>query len=160
MTFRVPHTSSLPKRFACVSVVVALVVPFGVSTAWGIPPAAKEYSLQFPNAKGHTQPGTDSPHAIPSELSPGVRKALKSSPNGEALAAIATASDLGAPGAGPGLGGLGGSSVDLGNESTPSLVGALGDTLADPAVILLLLTLGLGVLAAFKLRPRSPSPGP
>ena len=78
-------------------------------------------------------------------------------PEGKALAANATSPELGAPGAGVPFAGFGGPS--LGNETTPSVLGALGDTLGDPAVILLLLTLGLGVLAAFKLRPGSPSPG-
>jgi hypothetical protein len=110
-----------------------------------VSPAVKEYSLNFPNAKGKSYPGAETPSARASELSPRVRRALRHSPDGKALAAVATAPELGAPASA--AKGNRASGEDVGG-STPSFISAALGGLGDAAVILGVLAL-LGVIGLF-----------
>jgi hypothetical protein len=129
-------------RVAAGAVIALLVL---VPPAGAVSPAVKEYSLNFPNAKGKSYPGAETPSARPSELSPRVRRALSHRPDGKALAAVATAPALGAPT--PAANGNSGSGEDVGG-STPSFISAALGGLGDAAVILGLLAL-LGVIGLF-----------
>lgn len=118
--------------------------------AAAIPPAAKEYSLQFPNAKGKSQTGADRPEAVPLELPLTTRRQLERSSHGKTLATIATASELGAPELAP-------VPVDRGTARSrqapiPSVTSALGVALGDPVAIVLLAGLGAVLLAGLALR--------
>jgi hypothetical protein len=129
---------------AAVCAVAALLV--AAPPAGAVNPAVNEYSLNFPNAKGKSYPGTETPTARPAELAPIVRKALGHSPNGTALAAVATASELGAPDAGSGgKRGTRGSGENVSGE-TPSMLSAVFGELDDPLVLLGMLAV-LGVIA-------------
>jgi hypothetical protein len=99
-------------------------------------PAVDEYKDRFPtaNGKNHGDGGipTGNPHALP----PGVAAQLANDPDGKALAAIATASSLGAPVLHPGDTGSGGSFLHA---------------LLDPVVLLL----ALAVLAIVVIMQRA-----
>jgi hypothetical protein len=118
--------------------------------AGAVSPAVKEYSLNFPNAKGNSYPGTETPTPRPSQLSPRVRRGLGQRPDGKALAAVATAPELGAPSSA--ASGSNGSGDDV-EGSTPSFISAAFGGLGDAAVILGLLAL-LGVIGLFAYRAR------
>ena len=53
-----------------------------------VSPAVNEYSLNFPNSKGKSYPGAETPTASPPSFLPIVRKALsdRERPDGKALA--------------------------------------------------------------------------
>jgi hypothetical protein len=91
-------------------------------------PAIDEYKDRFPTATGKNHGDAGVPTGNPLDLPPGVAGQLANDPNGKALAAIATASSLGAPVLRPG---------DTGSGT--SLLHAL----LDPVFLLLL----LGVVA-------------
>jgi hypothetical protein len=113
--------------------------------AWAADPAVEEYSLRFPNAKGKSDAGAGNPRGKPSDLAPGVRRDLAESPNGKALAAVATAPELGAPE----LPKLAAPEIPSGDDDIPSpLTAALG-ALDDLPVLLGLLALIGGAAWAF-----------
>jgi hypothetical protein len=124
------------------------------SPAAAVDPAVSQYSLNFPNAKGKSYPGSETPIARPKELLPIVRRALGESrtEDGKALAAIATAPELGAserPG-------LGSASDEVGGGETPSVPTALSRAVDDVAVIIGLLALaGVTGFLVYLARTRS-----
>jgi hypothetical protein len=115
---------------SCALIAVLVAVP----QAAAVDPAISEYAPSFPNAKGKSYPGADTPSANSSELTPAVRQALRGRPDGKALAAIATSPELGAPETKSGSGQV------VGGD-TPSALSALTGALDDAPVILGLIAL-------------------
>jgi hypothetical protein len=136
----------------CAGICALMALLVAAAPAGAVDPAVKEYSLNFPNARGKSYPGAETPTPRPSELAPAGRRALEQSPNGKALATIATAPELGAPESpDPGNADLEG----VGSRETPSVPSALSDTLGDAVVILGILALmGVIGLLAFMARAR------
>ena len=89
-------------------------------------PAVDEYKDRFPDASGKNHGGAGTPTGNPLALPPGVAAQLAKDPNGRALAAIATASSLGAPVLRPG---------EAGSGTSPF------DALLDPLVLLIALAM-------------------
>lgn len=138
---------------ALICAVAALLVASPPAAA--VNPAVNEYSLNFPDANGKSYPGAETPTARPSELPPPVRMALERSPNGKALATIATSPALGASATAPGGPGGNLGSNEVGTGETPSALTAIFRTLDDPAVLLgLLALLALVGLIGFLVRFR------
>jgi hypothetical protein len=124
-----------------VAVVVA-VLAAPAAAAVASPPAVDQYTQHLPTAGGGSSPAGDKPPVAQPGLLPGKTLAALSGPDGQLLAQIATASDLGAPpppasaqrGAGPGAGtrvsgpGRGVATVvadTAGTGSSLALIGAL-----------------------------------
>ena len=121
-------------------------------------PAVDEYTLDLPDAKGKVESPEVSPVANPADLPPSVVSRLTRNPSGKALATIATAESLGAPGA-PGDQGHtkeGGDVQD--SDGAPAVAGdqpsapaAFGSAVGDPAsigLIALLLVIAGGMFLA------------
>jgi len=145
------HSRRSHAAFTAILVIATLCL--APSPAAAVDPAVSEYSLNFPNSKGKSYPGSETPTARPKELPPIVRRALSDSAreNGKALAAITTAPELGAPERpGPGS-----ASDEVGGGETPSIPTALSSAVDDAAVILGLLALaGLTGFLAYLARSR------
>jgi hypothetical protein len=145
------HTRRATWTAVAVSALVALALP----TAALAGPATDEYSLDLPDAKGKPGSAEELPVTRVDALPPAVANELRSDPDGKALAAIATAEELGAPGhaASEGFGGVkgeesaGGVALDPGDRETdgsePSALAAATGSVDDPAVAGVL----LGVIA-------------
>lgn len=89
-----PGIRAWPGRaFAPIVLVLALALPAQASAG----PAADEYKLRFPNAKGNGDANPEAPQAQLDQLPPEVARELANDPEGKALATIATAKALGAP---------------------------------------------------------------
>jgi hypothetical protein len=115
--------------------------------------AIDEYLLDLPDAKGKAESPEQAPKTRLGSLPPTVVADLANDPHGKALATIATAGELGAPPP-PGQGNLLNAAVE---GSQPSLFGAIGSALGDPAVIgviLVLLLLG-GAVVFSRIRERT-----
>jgi hypothetical protein len=141
------------RRAPLVAVAVTLLALCAPAMAFA-GPAIDEYSLNLPDAKGKVESPESSPTFNPATLSPDVTARLTRNPEGKALAVIATAGELGAPGspsAGSGRSGVEG--------DQPSTLNALGGAVGDPAVIGLILLVGLAGGALFLLRVREPRGG-
>jgi hypothetical protein len=141
---------------AFTAILVIATLCLAPSPAAAVDPAVSEYSLNFPNSKGKSYPGSETPTARPKELPPIVRRALSDSAreNGKALAALATAPELGAPE----RPGLGSASDEVGGGETPSVPTATFRALGDAPVILGLLGL-LGMIGFLGFLARSRSAG-
>lgn len=98
-------------------------------------PAANEYKLKIPNAKGRQDPNSEAPQAQLDQLPPDVASELAGDPEGKALATIATAKELGAPG----------SSVSS-EADEGSFLDDLVGWITDPLVLAVLL--GMAAIAA------------
>lgn len=124
--------------------------------------AVQEYSLDLPDAKGKVENPARTPQSRPEVLGSGVTRQLQASPYGNALAAIATAGELGAPGS-PARGSLAaagsGGAADVGG-SEPSALSAAAGTVGDPAILAVIA--GALVLGALLLgtRRRGGAPAP
>jgi hypothetical protein len=162
MVSRRAHTRRATWTGVAVGALVALALP----TAALAGPATDEYSLDLPDAKGKPGSAEEPPVTRVDALPPAVAAELSSDPDGTALAAIATAEELGAPGraAGEGLSGGngegsgGGVALDPGDPETdgsePSGLAAATGSFDDPAVagvLLAVIALG-GVLLFFRSR--------
>jgi hypothetical protein len=118
--------------------------------------AVDEYSLNLPDAKGKVESPEAAPTANVRDLGPVLGGMLARDPNGKALATIATAGSLGAPG---------GSATGLGADraavagSQPSALTAAASAVGDPGALALLIVLALlgGVLLFRKTRSRTGS---
>jgi hypothetical protein len=125
-----------------VAVVVA-VLAAPATAAVASPPAVDQYTQHLPTAGGGSSPTGDEPPVAQPGLLPNKTQAALSRPDGQLLAQIATAPDLGAPaptgsaepGAAPGAGtGTSGKGRGLatvvadtaGTGSSLALIGALG----------------------------------
>jgi hypothetical protein len=119
-------------RVACpaAAVLVALVVAESAVAA----PAVEQYDLRLPDARGEASVGQTAPQSHPEELPAAVRQQLEKSPDGAALASIATADELRAP-----QGRQGG--IDDESTDERGILSAAGSTLGDPAGIAVLLAL-------------------
>jgi hypothetical protein len=145
------HTRRALAAAALIAGTTALVVGPSVATAVG--PAVNAYTENLPSAKGKGQQTGVTPTANPSELSSAVQRQLSRSPDGKALAALATAPALGAPAASAGSGTAGTAASDVASGDSPSFFTATWRALDDLPVLLG----GLGLLAvilAFGLRSR------
>jgi hypothetical protein len=127
-----------PRRILVATVAVALLALCAPVDAFAAGPAVDEYSLDLPDAKGKVESPESSPVFNAGALPADVVARLEKDPSGKALAVIATAGELGAPGrasaAFP--------SADVQGDQ-PSAVGAVGGALGDPATIGLILLLAL-----------------
>lgn len=145
------HSRRTYAAFTAIWVIAAAC--FAPSPAAAVDPAVSQYSLDFPNAVGESHPGATAPIANTAELAPPVRQALgdRDRADGKALAAIATAPELGAPGRAANGSGSG----ELLSGKTPSVPTAAFRALGDAAVILgLLALLGMILFLAFLARSR------
>jgi hypothetical protein len=141
----------------CALICACTALLAAASPAAAVDPAVKEYSLTFPNARGKSYPGADTPTARLSEVGPLVRAALEDSnrPDGKALATIATAPELGAPdiASGGALGNPG--SGEASSADTPSVLTAAFRAVDDPLVLFgLFAFVGVIVSLAFLARVR------
>ena len=134
--------ASLARRAATAGTVVALSLAFA-STAFGNP-AVNEYKLRLPDAKGKDHPDTSNPVPSPpvvEELPAPTVEKLRHKKNGKALAAVATAPDLGAPQPTPEK-----------TDGDESLLGGLFRSLADPLALLVLLGMAAIGFGAYRVR--------
>ena len=105
-------------------------------------PAVDEYRDRFPSAGGKNHGDAGTPTGNPLALPPAVVAKLAKDPDGKALAAIGTASSLGAPVLHPGDTGSGGSFLRA---------------LLDPVVLLLAAAMAVIVLTMRRARRRDAS---
>lgn len=140
------HTRRTCGAVAARLIAALLVAP---APAAAVDPAVSQYSLNFPNAVGKSYPGADAPTANAAELNPFVRQALSDSKrtDGKALAALATAPELGASDRTSGPADEDSGDVEIGSGETPSVPTALSKAVDDAPVILGLLAL-LAVIAS------------
>jgi hypothetical protein len=127
-----------PRRILIATVAVVLIALCAPVDAFATGPAVDEYSLDLPDAKGKVENPARPPVGNSADLPANVVAQLKKSPDGNALATIATAGQLGAPSPlGPGShpSGVAG--------SQPSTLSAVGSAVGDPAIIGLILLLAL-----------------
>jgi hypothetical protein len=131
------------------AVVIAAVIGVAAvpTSATAVGPAVNAYSESVPTAKGTGRRADQTPTAAPSQLSDAVTRQLSHSPNGKALATLATAASLGAPP--PPIASAGGAG-DVGSGNDPSFITATWNALGDLPVLLGLLAL-LALIAAFVL---------
>jgi MYXO-CTERM domain-containing protein len=125
----------------------ALAVPAAASAA---DPGIDEYTLQGPDADNEGHQGSTQPQSRPQDLPPAVRKQLAQDADGETLAKIATARELGAPD-GPARDSTG--AGDSGDDDSSALAAA-GNSLDDPAALGLIAAVVLIGLGAFALARR------
>ena len=120
-------------------------------------PAADEYTLDFPDAMGKKEATGKEPQSRPQGVPPAVRDRLAHSRDGEALEAIATARGYGAPNR---SGSSRAEPPKRGDEAakTPSAVVATTGSADDPALIGLLLALGVLGGAFLLIRRRGARP--
>jgi hypothetical protein len=120
-------------RHAAAAAIVVLTLLFAAPALGN--PAVDEYKLRLPDAKGkdHDHDGgvnpTPTPQALDMLPAPTL-KGLKHNKNGKALAAVATAPDLGAPMPTP-----------QSTDGDQSLLGGLLRSLLDPMALLVLLAM-------------------
>jgi hypothetical protein len=130
---------------------ILLVATMGVaatpSAATAVGPAVNAYSESVPSAKGTGQQSEQTPTADPSQLSDAVTRQLSRSPDGKALATLATAASLGAPR--PPIASAAGAG-DVGSGDDPSFITATWNALGDLPVLLGLAAL-LALIAGFVL---------
>jgi MYXO-CTERM domain-containing protein len=107
-------------------------------------PGVGEYTLQGPDADNEGNLGSNEPQSRPEDLPAGVRKELAGDPDGDTLAKIATARELGAPK--PPAADSGSS---IGEDDDSSALTAAGNALDDPSSLALIAAVALIVLGAF-----------
>jgi hypothetical protein len=106
-------------------------------------PAVDQYKLRLPDAKGKSHDGEDptpAPEALEALPAPTIEK-LKHKKNGKALAAVATAPDLGAPTPEPHR-----------TDGEVSTLGGLLRSLLDPVALLVLLAMGAIAVGGYRAR--------
>lgn len=105
-------------------------------------PAVDEYKLRLPDAKGkdHDQNGADPTPTLGALPAPTV-EGLRHNKNGKALAAVATAPDLGAP-----------QPMRENTDGDDSLLSGLFRSLLDPLALLVLLGMAAIAIGGYRLR--------
>jgi hypothetical protein len=143
---------SRPGIRACmVSIAIAaLLAPSAIAA----PPAADEYTLRLPDARGEKNLGPNPPRAQARDLPAPVRDELQGSGERKALANIATADALGAPPPSPPALNED-SGLDEDSTDGRSLPAAALSTLSDPLGLGILLALAAIAGAAFAIRRRA-----
>ena len=129
-------------RRAATTATVGVVLLVFSSTALGNP-AVNEYKLRMPDAKGkdhEAEDPTPSAPALEALPAPTVEK-LHHKKNGKALAAVATAPDLGAP-----------QPMPRKTDGDESLLGGLVRSLLDPLALLVLLGMAAIGFGAYRAR--------
>jgi hypothetical protein len=138
---RMTTTSGRAQRAGLVLLAAALVL-CALPVRAHANPAVDEYVDRFQNGGGENNGGAAAPTGNPGALPPGVAAELVKDPNGKALAAIATASSLGAPALRAG---------DAGSGTS------LFRALLDPVVLLLALAVVAIVVTTQRARRRDAS---
>ncbi len=115
---------------------LAALIVLGSAQSAVAAPAVEQYDSRLPNARGEASPGQSAPRSRPEELPAAVRRQLEKTPDGAALAGIATADELGAPPARAAQEG-----IDEGSTDERGILSAAGSTLGDPIGIAVLLAL-------------------
>ena len=130
------------RRAATATAVGALLLAFA-STALGNP-AVNEYKLRLPDAKGKDHPASDPTPiepAVVEELPAPTIKKLHHKKDGKALAAVATAPDLGAP-----------QPVPERTDGDESFLGGLVRSLLDPLALLVVIGMAAIGFGAYRVR--------
>jgi hypothetical protein len=140
---------------AVAAITAVAMMPAGSALA---APAVDEYTLRLPDASGDKNLGPSSPQAEPRELPAAVRDELEGSPDGPALAQIATADELAAPVQARGSG-AGEPAIDEDSTEGRGFLSAALSTLGDPIGIAILLALAGIVAAVVLLRSRASGGG-
>lgn len=139
-------TSGRQARLVRYTAAAAAVFLLACATTAFANPAVDEYKLRLPDAKGkdHDHDGGVDPTPTPETLealpAPTVKE-LKHKKNGKALAAVATAPDLGAPKPEPHK-----------TDGDESLLGGLFRSLLDPVALLVLLAMGAILIGGYRVR--------
>lgn len=131
----------------------ALLILPGLSLAG--PPAADEYNLDFPDAKGKQEPVDAAPAPQLNQLPPAVASQLSTDPEGRALAAISTARELGAPKQPTGSAKA---NEAIGSNASSSVTSAAASSFGNSGVLALLGALAILAAVLFAVRLRGGAP--
>ena len=129
---------------------VALLAAMTPAVATAAPPASDEYGANFPNASGGKGPADAQPVARPDRLPPSTVNRLGRDPEGQALIAAATATELGAPAGQAPAGNAG--LTEPASDNGESALTAASNALTTPGALLMLAIAAGSLIAAFLIR--------